>query len=144
MVENSEHVGEVAKNGGPLVLKSKDADLLLKSDDPQNEVKKPVFVDEISIVCVDESDKGNETGVLDHCGLLPNNCLPCLASTVSSVDKRRPLSPGHSMTRRKPALKLSFKRREGHATPPICESPLPSCHHCLLNYFSIILVLLPL
>lgn len=127
IVENSEEyvVGEVSKNGGTLFLASKDADSVLKSDDPQNEVKKPVFLDEISIVCVDESGKENETGVLDNCGLLPNNCLPCLASAVSSVDKRRSLSPSHPIARRKPSLKLSFKRREGHATPPLCESHLP-------------------
>lgn len=121
IVENSEEyvVGEVSKNGGTLFLASKDADSVLKSDDPQNEVKKPVFLDEISIVRVDESGKENETGVLDNCGLLPNNCLPCLASAVSSVDKRRSLSPSHPITRRKPSLKLSFKRREGHATPPL-------------------------
>ncbi|RVW46458.1 hypothetical protein CK203_067172 [Vitis vinifera] len=121
IVENSEEyvVGEVSKNGGTLFLASKDADSVLKSDDPQNEVKKPVFLDEISIVCVDESGKENETGVLDNCGLLPNNCLPCLASAVSSVDKRRSLSPSHPIARRKPSLKLSFKRREGHATPPL-------------------------
>lgn len=125
LVENSEEyvAGEVSKNGGTLFWASKDVDSQMKSDDPQNEVKKPVFVDEISILCVDESGKGNETGVLDNCGLLPNACLPCLASAVSSVDKRRPQSPSHP-TKRKPALKLSFKRKEGHATPTLCESHL--------------------
>ena len=126
LVESSEEyvVGEVSKNGGTLFLASKEGDSHLKSDDPRIEVKKPVFIDEISIVCVDESGKGNETGVLDNCGLLLNACFPCLASAVSSVDKRRPLSPSNP-TRRKPALKLSFKWREGHATPPLCESHQP-------------------
>ena len=52
LVESSEKyvVGEVSKNGGTLFLASKDGNSHLKSDDPWIDVKKPVFVDEISMV----------------------------------------------------------------------------------------------
>ncbi|KDP45438.1 hypothetical protein JCGZ_09687 [Jatropha curcas] len=80
----------------------------------------------------------------NHCGILQNTCLPCLASTVpssASLDKKRSLSPGGTpISRRKPSLKLSFKWREGQglATPtlispkalrqkPIAGSSLPYC-----------------
>ncbi|KAH7532579.1 hypothetical protein FEM48_Zijuj04G0035600 [Ziziphus jujuba var. spinosa] len=94
-----------------------------------------VNADEVSTVCVDESNGGNQpTQALDNCGLLPNTCLPCLASTV---DKR---SPGPPISRKKPLSKLSFKWREGHADPsptlfspkllrqrPIAGSTVPYC-----------------
>ncbi|KAG8634313.1 hypothetical protein MANES_17G024000v8 [Manihot esculenta] len=77
----------------------------------------------------------------NHCGLIPNACLPCLASsTVPSIDKKKSLSPGPGTptSRRKPSLKLSFKWREGHATPtlfspkallqrPVAGSSIPCC-----------------
>ncbi|EEF44976.1 uncharacterized protein LOC8280616 isoform X1 [Ricinus communis] len=75
----------------------------------------------------------------NNCGLLPNICLPCLASTVPSIEKKRSLSPsGTPSSRRKPSLRLSFKWREGHSTPtffspkallqrPIAGSSLPCC-----------------
>ncbi|KAF3444726.1 hypothetical protein FNV43_RR14419 [Rhamnella rubrinervis] len=89
---------------------------------PKNEGTS-VNVDEVSTACVGESRGGDQTAhALDHCGLLPNNCLPCLASTV---DKRSPgcqsLTPS---SRRKPLSRLSFKWREGHADPsPTLFSP---------------------
>ena len=54
--------------------------------------------------------EGGGDGPLDNnSGLLPNNCLPCLASTV---DKKIPLSPGHPSFKKKIPSKLSFKWRE--------------------------------
>ncbi|KAK6922091.1 Protein ENHANCED DISEASE RESISTANCE 2, C-terminal [Dillenia turbinata] len=94
-----------------------------------------VFLDEISTV---GDDNAGRDGILDNCGILPNNCLPCLASTVPTVDKRRSTSPPPPNTRKKPTLKLSFKWREVHAsaTPlaskmvlqrPIAGSQVPFC-----------------
>ena len=56
-------------------------------------------------------------GILDNCGLLPNNCLPCMASAVGVNEKKRALStsPTHSM--KMPSLKLSFKKKSGEANP---------------------------
>ncbi|XP_062214921.1 uncharacterized protein LOC133915680 isoform X4 [Phragmites australis] len=55
--------------------------------------------------------------ILDDCGLLPNNCLPCIASAVGVNEKKRALSssPTHSM--KMPSLKLSFKKKSGEAHP---------------------------
>uniref|UniRef100_A0ACD6A4G0 Uncharacterized protein n=1 Tax=Avena sativa TaxID=4498 RepID=A0ACD6A4G0_AVESA len=64
----------------------------------------------------DESPHGGG-GILDDCGLLPNNCLPCMASAVGVNEKKRALStsPTHSM--KMPSLKLSFKKKSGEANP---------------------------
>ncbi|XWS63585.1 hypothetical protein CRYUN_Cryun06bG0113300 [Craigia yunnanensis] len=72
----------------------------------------PVFLDDIASF-MDEGS-GKEDGLLDNCGILPSNCLPFLASTVPSVEKRRSLSSSPPSARKKTALKLSFKWREGH------------------------------
>ncbi|KAF5939015.1 hypothetical protein HYC85_023274 [Camellia sinensis] len=98
-------VSEVAKNSAHL----DDIDSQSKSVEPLNEEKQPVFRDEIS--SVDEGE-GREDGLLDNCGMLPNNCLPCLATTVPSVDKRRSLISSPPSARKKAALKFSFKWRE--------------------------------
>lgn len=82
----------------------------------QNEGK--VMVDNIATY-VDESAGGEDMGMLHNCGLLPNNCLPCLAGTASSSDeKRKSLS---SSPKKKAALRLSFKWRDGQAAPTICK-----------------------
>lgn len=88
-------------------------DSQLKPDGPSNEAKQPVFLDEISLTA-DESG-GREEGMLENCGILPNNCLPCLASTTSSEEKRGSLSSSPPSSRKKGALKISFKWREGNA-----------------------------
>ncbi|GAB2280366.1 hypothetical protein Dimus_015001 [Dionaea muscipula] len=76
------------------------------------EAKRPVFVDDISS-SVDESVREEEGGVLDDCGIIPNNCLPFLASTAHTVEKRRSLSPSPPPSaRRKTPIKLSFKWKE--------------------------------
>ncbi|XP_057949809.1 uncharacterized protein LOC131144892 isoform X2 [Malania oleifera] len=110
-------------------------DSQMKSDGPPNEMKQPVYLDEISSV---EENSGRGQGVLDNCGILPNNCLPCLASTVPPVDKRRSLIASPSNLKKKAALKLSFKWKEGHASGgllsskmllrrPIAGSQVPFC-----------------
>ncbi|CAI9768041.1 unnamed protein product [Fraxinus pennsylvanica] len=83
----------------------------VKSDGPLNEIK-PVFADEISSTSGENA--GREGSLLDNCGILPHNCLPCLASTVPSVEKRTSLSSSPPSTRKKAALRLSFKWKEGH------------------------------
>lgn len=58
---------------------------------------------------------------MDNCGILPNNCLPCLASTVSPVDKRSSSPPS---ARKKAASKLSFKWRDVHANSSLLSSKM--------------------
>ncbi|XAR64982.1 hypothetical protein NMG60_11008892 [Bertholletia excelsa] len=83
--------------------------------------KQPVYCDEVFSV---DDDAGREDGLLDNCGILPSNCLPCLASTVPSVEKRRSLSSSPPSARKKAALKLSFKRREGQPNAAILSSKM--------------------
>lgn len=102
-----------------------------RSSDPQNEVE-----EESSTGCVNESAKMDETGASNF-GILQNNCLPCLACTTSSDVKRSPSSSPPNV-RKKAALRLSFKWREGQANPtllspktilqrPIAGSQVPYC-----------------
>ncbi|XP_009781583.1 uncharacterized protein LOC107785140 [Nicotiana tabacum] len=113
----------------------KDADSRTKLDGPHSEVQ-PVFIDEISSSANESS--GREDGLLDNCGILSNNCLPCLASTVAPVEKRRSLSDNSPSARKKAALKLPFKWREGNPNAallsskallqrPIAGSQVPVC-----------------
>lgn len=63
------------------------------------------------------ADENGEERIVtpDHCGILPNNCLPCLSSSNNppAVEKKRPSSPDTPSSRRKSLSKLSFKWREG-------------------------------
>lgn len=93
-----------------------------KSESALTDTKQPVFIDEISSHADDSSRK--DEGLLENCGILPSNCLPCLHSTIPSIEKRRSLSSSPPSTRKKAALKLSFKWREGHATGPLCKFQL--------------------
>lgn len=93
---------------------------LSKSESALTDAKQPVYIDEISSNVGDDSSRKDE-GLLESCGILPSNCLPCLNSTVPSIEKRRSLSSSPPGTRKKAALKLSFKWREGHATGPLCK-----------------------
>jgi hypothetical protein len=69
------------------------------------EVNEPVFLDDISSV---DMNSNKDEGILDNCGILPNNCLPCLASTIPSLEKRRSFSsPPNS--KKKALLKLSTR-----------------------------------
>nr|XP_043606187.1 uncharacterized protein LOC122578318 isoform X2 [Erigeron canadensis] len=94
----------------------------LKADGPSNEIK-PVYLDEISS-SVDEN-AGREDGLLD-CGIIPSNCLPCLAATGPSVEKRRSLSSTSSPpnARKKTTHKLSFKWKDGHPNASIFSSKM--------------------
>ncbi|XP_059655955.1 uncharacterized protein LOC132302957 isoform X2 [Cornus florida] len=132
--------GNSARNSLSEVVKSSihsdDVDSKSKSEGPPNEAKQPVFLDEISS-SVDENG-GREEGVMENCGILPNNCLPCLASTIPSVEKRRSLSSSPPNSRKKGASRLSFKWRDGHPSAtmfsakellerPIAGSQVPFC-----------------
>lgn len=68
---------------------------------------------------MENADK--EDNLLDNCGILPNNCLPCLASTVSPVERRRSLSSSPPSSRKKTALKLPIKWKEDHTAPSLCK-----------------------
>ncbi|KAF9673467.1 hypothetical protein SADUNF_Sadunf10G0027400 [Salix dunnii] len=133
---NSTHdsVSETTKKANINVFNLDNVDSVPKSDGPSNEVKQPVFLDEIT--SVDES--AGEEGLLDNCGILPGNCLPCLASTVPPVEKRRSLSSSPPSARKKGALKLPFKWKEGNSSNtlfsskmvlhrPIAGSQVPFC-----------------
>ncbi|KAL9226273.1 hypothetical protein vseg_002105 [Gypsophila vaccaria] len=75
------------------------------------EAKHPVYLDEISS-CVEESS-GKIDGLLDNCGIIPNNCLPCLnTATAPSIEKRTSVS-SPSSARKKASSKLSFKWSNG-------------------------------
>ncbi|XP_061366110.1 uncharacterized protein LOC133309360 [Gastrolobium bilobum] len=99
------------------------------------EVNEPVFLDEISSV---DANSNKDDGLLDNCGILPHNCLPCLASTVPSLEKRRSSSSSPPSARKKSPMKLPFKWREGHGNStllssktllqrPIAGSQVPFC-----------------
>ncbi|XP_052196949.1 uncharacterized protein LOC127804190 [Diospyros lotus] len=133
----SSHIN-YSKNLKTVNLHPDDADPQLKSDGPQDEVKTPGSLGEISTQCRDGSERDKETGVLDHCGLLPNACLPCLASAASSDEKKKCLSCSPPNTRKKAALKFSFKWKDELANPtlsspkallqrPKAGSQVPSC-----------------
>ncbi|GFZ21570.1 CW14 protein [Actinidia rufa] len=123
-------VSEVVKNP----LHSDEVASQSKSVGPPIEQRQLVFRDEVPSV-----DEGaGQEGLLDNCGILPNNCLPCLASTVPSVDKRRSLSSSPPSAKKKAALKLSFKWRDGNPNAakfsskmllqrPIAGSQVPFC-----------------
>lgn len=110
--ENSANsVTVVAQNSNIQLMNFNDGDSQAKCDGHStNEANQPVFLDEISS-SVDESST-KEEGILDNCGILPSNCLPCLVSTVPSVEKRRSLSYSPPSARKKAALKLPFKWKE--------------------------------
>ncbi|CAK9172232.1 unnamed protein product [Ilex paraguariensis] len=97
-------------------------DSALESDGHLNEAE-PVYLDEISSSPGESA--GREDGLLDNCGIIPNNCLPCLANTVPTVEKRRSLSSSPPPSaRKKAASKLSFKWREGHPNAALLSSKM--------------------
>ncbi|KAK4760453.1 hypothetical protein SAY87_005346 [Trapa incisa] len=63
-----------------------------------------------------------DEGLLDNCGIIPSNCLPCLASTVPSVEKRNSLISSPPSARKKVTSKLSFKWREGNSSAALFSS----------------------
>nr|GEX69291.1 hypothetical protein [Tanacetum cinerariifolium] len=95
-----------------------DIDIQSKRNGPANEVE-PVYLDEISSTIDDNT--GTDSGLLD-CGIIPSNCLPCLANTVPPLGKRRPISSSPPNTRKKFAHKLSFKLKDGNPSAIIWSS----------------------
>uniref|UniRef100_A0A1D1Y647 Protein ENHANCED DISEASE RESISTANCE 2 C-terminal domain-containing protein n=1 Tax=Anthurium amnicola TaxID=1678845 RepID=A0A1D1Y647_9ARAE len=102
--------------------------------------KTSVNHDKASTVYADEIAMGDKGCLLDHCGILPNNCLPCLAPTTPTVEKRGSLSTSPPGSRKKASLRLSFKWKsgEGHLANslfntmttlerPIAGSQVPFC-----------------
>ncbi|CAL0311952.1 unnamed protein product [Lupinus luteus] len=98
-------------------------------------VNEAVFLDEISSV---DASSNKDDKILDNCGILPNNCLSCLASTVPSIEKRRSSSSSPPSARKKAPMKLSFKSKEGHGNGtlfssktllqrPVAGSQVPFC-----------------
>ncbi|CAN0857583.1 hypothetical protein LINGRAHAP2_LOCUS6815 [Linum grandiflorum] len=81
---------------------------------------------------------GDGRGIADnHCGVLHNNCLPCLQSTVPTVEKKKSIASDTASSKKKSMLRLSFKWREEH-TPtlfapkglsqrPLAGSTFPYC-----------------
>ncbi|KAJ7943552.1 Protein ENHANCED DISEASE RESISTANCE 2 [Quillaja saponaria] len=126
-------VSEPARNSNLHILNADDIDSQSKCDGGLHEANQPVFLDDISTV---DARSKKEHGLLDNCGILPSNCLPCLASTVTSVEKRSSSSPPSA--RKKTPLKLPFKWKEGHGNAtlfsskmllrrPIAGSQVPIC-----------------
>ncbi|OAY49931.1 uncharacterized protein LOC110615911 [Manihot esculenta] len=117
-------VSEAGKHSNSQLVSSDYADSLSKSEGPSQ----PVFLDEIASSVDENAGKGE--GLLDNCGILPGNCLPCLASTVPPIEKRRSLSSSPPSARKKAALKLSFKWKDGHpnntllSSKPILQRPI--------------------
>ncbi|XP_006344293.1 uncharacterized protein [Solanum tuberosum] len=93
-------------------------DVNLNHDGPHSEVR-PVFLDEISSSENIGSDR--EDGLLENCGILSNNCLPCLTSTVVPVEKRS-LSSSPPSSRKKADLKLPFKWKDGNPCATLLSS----------------------
>lgn len=93
----------------------------------ENGVRSSVSHEDAASVSGDDSAHGGR--MLDDCGILPSNCLPCMASAVGVNEKKRALSssPTHSM--KMPSLKLSFKKKSGEAHP---SSAL--CKHFFISH----------
>ncbi|ESW23166.1 hypothetical protein PHAVU_004G024000 [Phaseolus vulgaris] len=97
---------KIAKNQG----KPKDSSTM-KSDGPRAYFDS-VSTGEVSSGHADDIGEDRKL-TLDHCGILPNTCLPCLSSNALAVEKRRPMSPDTPSSQRKSLSKLSSKWREG-------------------------------
>lgn len=91
---------------------------------PVNSLKSFVSHSDVSSLSVDEaSQRDGGEGILDNCGMLHNNCLPFLVTTVPTTEKRKSLSSSPPNSAKKASLKLSFKRKSGDGHPPAsaCE-----------------------
>uniref|UniRef100_K4AC02 Uncharacterized protein n=1 Tax=Setaria italica TaxID=4555 RepID=K4AC02_SETIT len=111
---NSGSFKEAAQSGEHHHRKPKSSELSKGSS--ENGVRTSLSHDDVLSVSGEDSTHGGGR-ILDDCGLLPNNCLPCIASAVGVNEKKRALSssPTHSM--KMPSLKLSFKKKSGEAHP---------------------------
>ncbi|CAA0818321.1 Protein of unknown function (DUF1336 [Striga hermonthica] len=103
---------------------------------------KPVYADEIlGSGPHGEASTHDDDSLLENCGIIPSNCLPCLALAVNNggaVEKRRSFSSSPTNVRKKAASKIPFKWKEGHPTSallsskkflqrPIAGSQVPFC-----------------
>lgn len=86
----------------------------------------PVFLDDISSV---DANSNKDEGVLD-------NCLPCLASTIPSIEKRRSSCSSPPNARKKAPSKISFKWKEGHLNATRCKLEFLTQHSFILTYWS--------
>lgn len=75
-----------------------------------NEVNEAVYVDDMA--SVDTSNK--ERVQLDNCGILPCNCLPCLAVNVPSNERQGSSVLGSPNSERKASIKLPLIWKEGN------------------------------
>lgn len=75
-----------------------------------------------SLVGVEAGHRDEGEGILDNCGLLHNNCLPCLITTAPTIEKRKSLTPSPPNSAKKASVKLSFKRKVGEGHPPASAS----------------------
>lgn len=116
---------QVSRDSHSQTMNSDDAEPQFKGHGHLSEANEPVFIDEISSTAGESSGKGD--GILDNCGILPSNCLPCLASTINSVEKRKSLSSSPPSGLKKAALKLSFKWKEGNSNAALCECSRSVC-----------------
>lgn len=110
----SNFVGEEARSS----VSSSALDISVTVDGHTSDVQ-AVYLDEISGSSRENASK--EDNLLDNCGILPNNCLPCLASAVSPIERRRSLSSSPPSARKKTALKLPLKWKEEHTATSLCE-----------------------
>ncbi|KAJ8424822.1 hypothetical protein Cgig2_013017 [Carnegiea gigantea] len=98
------------------------------------EAKHPVFLDEISS-SVDGS-AGKEERTLDNCGILHNNCLPCLnTNTAPSIEKRRSLSSSPPIS-----SKTLLQRPKAGSQVPFCpldKKIMDSWSHLEPNTFKV-------
>ncbi|KAK4261226.1 hypothetical protein QN277_004255 [Acacia crassicarpa] len=130
-------LSEACRSSNVQNISSDDNDSHCKRDGSiiMNEVNQPVFLDEISSV---DANSNKDDGLMDHCGILPNNCLPCLASTIPSIEKRRSSSSSPPNSRKKAPMKVPFKWKDGHGIAnllssktllqrPIAGSQVPFC-----------------
>ncbi|CAD5193873.1 unnamed protein product [Musa acuminata subsp. malaccensis] len=109
----------------------------------ENTAKAFVSHEDVSVISVDENAGHSDRGILNNCGILPNNCLPCLVVATSTIEKRKSLSNSPPNSAKKASLKLSFKRKSGEAhatstlfsTKAFLEKPLAGSQvqFCLLE-----------
>ncbi|KAL2898427.1 Protein ENHANCED DISEASE RESISTANCE 2-like [Bienertia sinuspersici] len=127
-----------------LDLQPKDSnDTQMKQQSSLFDMKRSLLVVKVCRQKDDQEDAGvnvvDDSPVLENYSGASNSCLPCLKmSSVSSIDKRRSVSPSPPGTRKKAALRvLSLRWRDEFATPlvsprapfqrPIAGSQIPYC-----------------
>ncbi|XP_027348145.1 uncharacterized protein LOC113859620 [Abrus precatorius] len=118
----SAHISEAVRSSDAQILDVDVMDSQCKRHGSISEINEPVFLDEIS--SVDASSKKDD-GVLDKCGVLPNNCLSCLSST----DQRSSSSSSPSHTRKQAHAKHSLKWISSKTLlqRPLAGSQVPFC-----------------